>query len=234
MLSGLSSEPYAFNFCGYDRDEAAGMGFLPAGAAAGAAGAGAAATAGISLAIAAIGSVASGLIQGASQRKRDEIASGVWLKQSVEAIEELELQVREQNITKAQAEQYFKQILNKFESAIVTLATKSVVQSRIDNQSKDLRNLFNAKMAALPDVAACPSGQARYPASKKCVPLQCPQGTYRNTETGECIQMQSQAPAPGQQTAPVYNDLPIDEDSNSSGLLWLFAAAGLAIFLLRR
>lgn len=209
-----------------------GLGFLPAAGAAAAGGIGAA-TAGIGLAIGAIGGIAQSLIAGASARKRDEIASGVWLDQSVDAIEEIETQVREQNITKAEAEKYFKEVLNKFKSLIVTLATPSVVESRIKNQTRDLENVFRAKMNALPDVAACAAGEGRWPAIKKCVSLQCPAGTVRNQATGECTPIQAQqATQPGATTPILYPD---ENPGSSDSGLWILLAIGAgAIFLIRR
>lgn len=212
-----------------------GLGFLSPGAGAAATGGIGIATAGIGLAIGAIGSIAQSLIAGASARKRDEIASGVWLDQSVDAIEEIETQVREQNITKAEAEKYFKEVLNKFKSLIVTLGTKSVVESRINNQTRDLENVFRAKMNALPDVAACAAGEGRWPATKKCVPLQCPAGTVRNQATGECTPIAtSNQTQPGvtTPTAILYSD--DDPGSNGAGLLILLAIGAGAIFLIRR
>lgn len=211
-----------------------GLGFLPAAGAAATGGIGIA-TAGIGLAIGAIGGIAQSLIAGASARKRDEIASGVWLDQSVDAIEEIEDQVKQQNITKAEAEKYFKEVLNKFKSLIVTLGTKSVVESRIKNQGPDLENLFRAKMNALPDVAACAAGEGRWPASKKCVPLQCPQGTMRNQATGECTLIATGSTTQPGATTPTAILYP-DEDPGSSGTgLWILLAIGAgAIFLIRR
>lgn len=40
----------------------------------------------------------------------------------------------------------------------------------------------------------CPQGQARYPLTGACVPLQCPANTQRNPATGQCVALQGCQP----------------------------------------
>lgn len=93
----------------------------------------------------------------------------------------------------------------------------------------------------------CPSGQARYPYTGQCAPLQCPAGTARNQATGQCVKAPGAAGAAIRQaaaqcppgtvydstarrcTAPGYGD----SSSSSSGWLWLLLAAG-ALLAIRR
>jgi len=89
----------------------------------------------------------------AKQRGKDEEQSGVWLTEAINAIRELKTLVATDQVQGAQAKTIFEsQILGKFISQIQTLKTKSVRESRLTNQVKDLRNLFTAEVG--PEIEA--------------------------------------------------------------------------------
>lgn len=79
------------------------------------------------------------------QRRSDEEQSGVWLQDAINQISQLRDQTRSGSVTLEQARQIFEtQILATFVSQIQTLKTKSVRESRLTNQVRDLRNLFES------------------------------------------------------------------------------------------
>lgn len=79
------------------------------------------------------------------QRRSDEEQSGVWLQDAINQISQLRDQTRSGSVTLEQARQIFEtQILSTFVSQIQTLKTKSVRESRLTNQVRDLRNLFES------------------------------------------------------------------------------------------
>jgi len=83
----------------------------------------------------------------ASQRKNDERVSGEFLSQALASIEQLMSQVSSGSISGSQATAIFEnQILQQFIQQIKTLKTKSVVQSRLNNQVNDLRNVFESRL----------------------------------------------------------------------------------------
>lgn len=121
----------------------AGGGFLAAGLAA----LGPAAIIGAPLLIGAF------LLGKASQRRKDEAASGEFLTQALAQIRELKRQVGADQIDGGQAKSIFEnQILAQFISQINTLKTKSVRESRLTNQVRDLRAVFDAELT--PEIEA--------------------------------------------------------------------------------
>lgn len=83
----------------------------------------------------------------AKQRGKDERASGDFLQQAIDAIRELRAGVESGSVSGAQARQIFEsQILGTFIQQVNTLKTKSVRESRLTNQVRDLRNLFEAEV----------------------------------------------------------------------------------------
>jgi len=218
FLNGLS---------GYENQ---GLGFLPAAsvAAAGSSGPAAPIVLGIQLAIMGIMK----LFSGAAQRGRDEEQSGVWLQSSVDGIFLLRDYVKEGKISKSQANEAFEKLIQIFQQQIRTLKTKSVVESRLTNQVRDLRNLYQKEVGGLEDRSAqqsqsggCPSGYGKWPASNACVLLQCPPGTQRNQGGGECESTSLQV---------VYSDDSELIGTDSSGVWWLLLLAGGAFLIARR
>jgi hypothetical protein len=89
------------------------------------------------------------LLGRARQRRRDESTSGDYLQQAVDGIKDLRKQVERNEITLnvSQARDLFKtQILQPFIDQIKTIKTKSVRESRLKNQTVDLRNLFEKEV----------------------------------------------------------------------------------------
>jgi hypothetical protein len=83
----------------------------------------------------------------ASQRRKDEEASGDFLQQAIDGIAQLREAVSTDQITGAQARATFSSdILGTFRAQIGTLKTKSVRESRLTNQVRDLQNLFNTSV----------------------------------------------------------------------------------------
>lgn len=102
-------------------------------------------TAGVGAALL-VGSILLGRSQ---QRRSDEQQSGVFLQDAVTQIGQLRDQVRSGQLPLSQARQIFEsQILATFISNIQTLKTKSVRESRLTNQVRDLRNLFDSTVAS--------------------------------------------------------------------------------------
>lgn len=93
-----------------------------------------------------------GLIQGARQRGSDEARSGVALQSSVDSIYYMQSLVQSGRSTKTEAyDAFYTKILPAFYNFILTLTTKSVVESRLNNQVPDLKNLFEKEVMSLPD-----------------------------------------------------------------------------------
>lgn len=93
-----------------------------------------------------------GLIAGARQRGSDEARSGVALQASVDSIYYLKELVQSGDSTKREArDAFYNRILPQFYNFILTLTTKSVVESRLNNQVPDLKNLFEKEVMSLSD-----------------------------------------------------------------------------------
>lgn len=85
----------------------------------------------------------------ARQRRKDEATSGDYLQEAVDAIFEIRDQVKNDQVqlTAEQAKQLFRNdVLNPFIAQINTIKTKSVRESRLKNQTKDLENLFTKEV----------------------------------------------------------------------------------------
>ncbi len=107
----------------------------------------------ITAAIGAILLPAAWLFGRAKQRKSDEEQSGVWLQSAVDAIKNIKQQVATDQVDGTQAKSYFEtEVLAGFISQINTLKTKSVRESRLTNQVRDLRNLFDSLVG--PEITA--------------------------------------------------------------------------------
>ena len=86
----------------------------------------------------------------AAQRRKDEEASGQFLTQALQGIEELAAGVASGQIPGAQARSIFEtQILGTFRQQIGQLKTASVRESRLTNQVNDLRKVFEARIPPL-------------------------------------------------------------------------------------
>lgn len=89
----------------------------------------------------------------ASQRRKDEAASGDFLTQALAQIRDLKRQVSIDQIDGSAARSVFEnQILAQFIAQINQLKTKSVRESRLTNQVRDLRAVFDAELG--PEIAA--------------------------------------------------------------------------------
>jgi hypothetical protein len=95
--------------------------------------------------------IAGGILLGkAKQRHQDEEASGVMLKQALDGIDQLAAGISSDQIDGAQARSIFDtQILATFQQQIRTLKTKSVVESRLKNQVRDLNAVYEARIPPL-------------------------------------------------------------------------------------
>ncbi|HZF40706.1 MAG TPA: hypothetical protein VE715_17925, partial [Blastocatellia bacterium] len=90
------------------------------------------------------------LLGKAKQRKADEEASGQFLIQAEQSIEQLATGIATDQIEGAQARALFdSQILATFRQQISGLKTKSVVDSRLKNQVHDLENVYQARITPL-------------------------------------------------------------------------------------
>ena len=100
------------------------------------------------------------------QRKSDEEQSGIWLQDAVNQIADLKSQAAQGLVTVDQARAIFEgQILVAFTSQISTLKTKSVRESRLTNQVRDLRNLFETTV-----IPAAQGAAKRTTASRDIIP----------------------------------------------------------------
>jgi hypothetical protein len=89
----------------------------------------------------------------AKQRRADEESSGQFLTQALQSINQLKGAIAGDQIDGSQARSIFEsQILGTFVQQINTLKTKSVRESRLTNQVRDLRGVFDASI--LPEIAA--------------------------------------------------------------------------------
>ncbi|MDX2040507.1 MAG: hypothetical protein SF097_04620 [Acidobacteriota bacterium] len=89
------------------------------------------------------------LLGRARQRRRDEKSSGDSLQDAINQIRDVKKQVEsnELTLTVSQARELFNaQILQPFIAQISQLKTKSVRESRLKNQTADLRNLFEKEV----------------------------------------------------------------------------------------
>jgi hypothetical protein len=93
------------------------------------------------------------LLGRAKQRRKDEQSSGDFLTQAIAQIRELRQQIASDQLDGGQARSIFEnQILAGFIQQINTLKTKSVRESRLTNQVRDLRNLFDKEV--VPEIEA--------------------------------------------------------------------------------
>jgi len=93
------------------------------------------------------------LLGRARQRKRDEASSGDFLQDAIDSIRDLRKQVSSDQIDGAQARSVFNnEILQTFIQQINTLKTKSVRESRLKNQTADLKKLFEDEVG--PEIEA--------------------------------------------------------------------------------
>lgn len=106
------------------------------------------------------------LLGRSQQRRRDEEQSGVWLQAAIDQIMALKDLARKGQVDVTQARSIFdSQIINPFIANINTLKTKSVRESRLTNQVRDLRNLFESQV-----IPAVVSGQRRNVVASKLIP----------------------------------------------------------------
>lgn len=88
------------------------------------------------------------LLGKAAQRKKDEEASGQFLTQALQGIEQMAQAAASgqfRNIGEARS-LFESQIIGTFQQQINTLKTKSVRESRLTNQVRDLRNVFESRI----------------------------------------------------------------------------------------
>jgi tape measure domain-containing protein len=90
------------------------------------------------------------LLGRAKQRKKDEEASGQFLTQALQAIDQLAAGIVSGQVLGSQARNIFDtQILNPFKQQIGGLKTKSVRESRLTNQVRDLENQYQDRIVPL-------------------------------------------------------------------------------------
>lgn len=107
----------------------------------------------VGVAVGAIVGAIQGLIGSARQRGSDEARSGVALQISIDAIYYLKDSVQAGEISPKDARDIFRtKVMPAFLNFILTLTTKSVVESRMTNQKRDLENLFEKEVGSLPDL----------------------------------------------------------------------------------
>jgi hypothetical protein len=93
------------------------------------------------------------LLGKASQRKKDEEAAGEFQRQAHAALAQLKAGIANDSIDGSQARAIFEnQILAQFISQISALKTRSVVESRLTNQVRDIRAVFESIIT--PEIAA--------------------------------------------------------------------------------
>ena len=95
-----------------------------------------------------------GLLLGkASQRHKDEEAAGEFQRQAHDQLAQLKAGIASDQIDGSQARTIFDtQILGVFRQQIQTLKTKSVVESRLKNQTRDIEGIYQAII--VPEIAA--------------------------------------------------------------------------------
>jgi hypothetical protein len=93
------------------------------------------------------------LLGKASQRKKDEEAAGAFQRQAHDQLAQLKAAIASDQIDGAQARAIFdSQILGVFRQQISTLKTKSVVESRLKNQTRDIEAVYQAII--VPEITA--------------------------------------------------------------------------------
>lgn len=93
------------------------------------------------------------LLGRAKQRRADEEQSGVYLQDAIDAIREIGAQVKSDQLNGDQARQIFEsQVMATFIAQINTIKTRSVRESRLTNQTRDLRALFEKEVG--PEIEA--------------------------------------------------------------------------------
>jgi hypothetical protein len=95
--------------------------------------------------------IGASLLGKAKQRRQDEELSGQFLTQALQGIEQLAQAIGSGQITNlAEARGIFENnILGTFRQQISGLKTRSVVESRLTNQVRDLRNVFESRIPPL-------------------------------------------------------------------------------------
>jgi hypothetical protein len=155
--AGLGGQSLAGNILGAIGGGAVGLGlsfgasvFSAAGGGLGALGPAALAALGPAALIGAPLLVGAILLGKAAQRRKDEEASGQFLTQALQGIEQLASGIATDQIEGAQARALFDtQILGTFKQQISGLKTKSVVQSRLTNQVRDLEGVYQSRITPL-------------------------------------------------------------------------------------
>lgn len=90
----------------------------------------------------------------AKQRRKDEEQSGIWLTEAITGIQQIKAGVQAGSIPPDQARSIFEnQVLATFIQQINTLKTKSVRESRLTNQVRDLRAMFDKEVGPAIDAA---------------------------------------------------------------------------------
>jgi hypothetical protein len=166
-------------------------------------------------AIAGAGLLVGAVLLGKSkQRKQDEEASGQFLTQALQGIEELAAGVTSGQIDGTQARSLFEnQILGTFRQQISQLKTKSVVESRLKNQVNDLRKVFEARIPPL--VAEQQAKQLRLSENADRFSRQVPEFATGGTTRGglallhpgeKVLNLQQQASVIGQSNPRVFEN----------------------------
>ena len=120
------------------------------------------------------------LLSRSKQRKSEEEQSGVWLQDAINQINDLKSQASQGQVTVEQARAIFEgQILATYTSQIKTLKTKSVRDSRLTNQVRDLRNLFETTV-----IPAAQGAAKRTTSAKDIIPEFATGGVVRGRDQG--------------------------------------------------
>lgn len=89
----------------------------------------------------------------AAQRRKDESTSGDYLQQAIDAIRSIREEVKTDRLRGDDARKVFEsEVMATFIAQINTIKTKSVRESRLKNQTRDLRNLFETEVG--PEIEA--------------------------------------------------------------------------------
>jgi hypothetical protein len=119
------------------------------------------------------------LLGRARQRRSDEEQSGVWLQDAINQVMSLKSSAAAGQVTVDQARSIFEgQILATFIAQINTLKTKSVRESRLTNQVRDLRNLFDSQ------VVPAAAGAAKRGSIANLIPEFATGGVVRGIDRG--------------------------------------------------
>ena len=106
------------------------------------------------------------LLLGRSQQRRsDEEQSGIYLQDAINQMMALKERVRQGGVDVTEARRAGEQIIETFSNQIKGLKTKSVRESRLTNQVRDLRNILESQV--IPAVA---SGQRRSSTESRLIP----------------------------------------------------------------